>query len=70
MLSVKSGRRLLCIANGIFSHFALIVGVNIVLRLETNVAITMAISMLLASLFVPLAVLDYVSSNDTLQKSK
>lgn len=63
----KSERPLLCIANGILMHLILIMSVNIIFRFHTDEAITMSGFMLLASLVLPLAIANYVS---TLNKQK
>ena len=63
----KSDRPWLCIANGILMHLILVMSVNIIFRFHTDEAFTMSAMMVFASLVLPLAIANYVS---TLNKQK
>mmetsp|Transcript_23242 Transcript_23242/g.33197 ORF Transcript_23242/g.33197 Transcript_23242/m.33197 type:complete len:278 (-) Transcript_23242:72-905(-) len=64
-LIVASGRPGLCLLNGLISHVALILGVNIVFRLRTNEIITMSVMMLLAGIIVPLGIANRISTHSS-----
>jgi hypothetical protein len=67
---VASGRPGLCLFNGIVSHLALALGVNVVFRFRTDEVLTMGVLMVLAALVVPLGLSDWVSrSSDDSKRS-
>lgn len=61
---LASGRPGLCLVNGVISHLALVVGINIVFRFQTNETMTMSILMLIAALAVPLGISNVVSKRN------
>jgi len=63
-LFLVSGRPFLCIFNGIVSHLALAVGINIVFHFQTDEAMTTSILMWIVALVVPLSISDHVSQID------
>ena len=63
-LVLESGRPLLCLLYGVFSHVVLAIGINIVFRLHTNEAVTMSVLMLVPALVVPLGISGLVYSRE------
>lgn len=67
---LRSGRPLLCIANGIVSHAALILGINFLFRFHTDEALTMSIFIGIAGFVVPLIISNTVSNSHVLFNKK
>jgi len=64
-LILESGRPGLCLVNGFLMHAMLVLGINLIFRFHTGEALTMSVLMVGSSLFLPLAISDYISSSSS-----
>mmetsp|Transcript_8844 Transcript_8844/g.21612 ORF Transcript_8844/g.21612 Transcript_8844/m.21612 type:complete len:273 (-) Transcript_8844:316-1134(-) len=68
-LILASGRPFLCLFNGILSHLALAMGINIIFRFRTDETMTMSVIMWIVALVVPLFISNQVSRIDKRRSS-
>lgn len=59
----SSGRPILCLVNGILSHLALALGINIIFRFQTDETITMSILMWIVAVVIPLGISNAVMAS-------